>query len=379
MTLRFTLLNFLLILFIPAFAQVEPIEPVEPVNEYQFKIESNVNCTPVKSQDRTGTCWSFATSSFLESELIRMGKGEHDISEMYTVRNIYKDKARNYVLRQGKANFSQGSLAHDPIFVAYRNGIVPEEAYSGLLEGEKKHDHGEMQSMMKGMLDALIRRKKISNKWMPAIEQVLNVYLGEAPERFKYKGKSYTPKSFAESLGIKPEDYVQVTSFTHQPKYRPFVLEVPDNYSNGLFYNVDLDELQAIVDNAVKGGYSLAWDGDISEKGFSSKNGMAILPTDPKREDLFVEPGEELKVNAEIRQLAFESFATEDDHLMHLAGIAKDKNGTKYYQIKNSWGEQSEYKGYLYMSEAYFKMKTVSLMVHKDAIPTRIAKKLGFQ
>ncbi len=373
MTLRLTLLSLLLMPFFSTNAQVEA------VNEYQFKLEATVSCTPVKSQDRTGTCWSYATSSFLESELIRMGKGEHDISEMYTVRNIYKDKARNYVLRQGKANFSQGSLAHDPMFVAYHHGIVPEEAYSGLLEGEEKHDHGEMQTMMKGMLDALLKRKNLSPKWKLAMDQILNVYLGAAPERFSYQGKSYTPKTFAESLGIKPEDYVQITSFTHHPMYRPFVLEVPDNYSNGLFYNVSLEEMEAIVDNAVREGFSLSWDGDVSEKGFSSKDGMAILPTNPKREDLFVKPGKEIVVNPEIRQTAFESYATTDDHLMHIAGIAKDKDGTKYYQVKNSWGEVSDYKGYLYMSQSYFLMKTVSVLVHKDAIPTEIAKKLGFK
>jgi len=371
MRFRFLLINLICILALPAIAQVEP------VNEYQFTLESSVACTPIKSQDRTGTCWSFATSSFLESEAIRLGKGQHDLSEMYAVRNIYKDKARNYVLRQGKANFSQGSLAHDPLFVAHRYGIVPEAAYSGLLEGEEKHDHGEMEAMMKGMLDALLKRKNLSPKWKGAMEQVLDVYLGGAPEEFTYNGKSYTPKSFAESLGINPADYVQITSFTHHPFYRPFVLEIPDNYSNGLFYNVPMNELEAIVDNAVKGGFSIAWDGDVSEKGFSAKEGIAVLPVDKKREDLFTKPGKELVVTPEARQAAFESFSTTDDHLMHLAGIAKDKEGTKYYQIKNSWGEISEFKGYLYMSQAYFQMKTVSVLVHKEAIPAEIAKKLG--
>ncbi len=343
---------------------------------YQFEVESSVDCTPVKSQDRTGTCWSYATSSFLESEAIRLGKGKHDFSEMYTVRNIYKDKARNYILRQGKANFSQGSLAHDPLFIARSQGIMPESAYSGLLNGAKKHDHGEMEAVLKGMLDGLLKRKQLSPNWKYAIDGILDAYLGTAPESFMYEGKSYTPHSFAESLGINPDDYVQITSYTHHPFYRPFVLEIPDNYSNGLFYNVPLADMETIVDNAIKEGYSIAWDGDVSEKGFSARNGIAILPVDLEREDLFTNPGEEHKVSQESRQANFESYVTTDDHLMHLAGIAKDKKGTKYYLIKNSWGEISEYKGFLYMSHSYFLSKTVSVLVHKDAIPAGIAKKM---
>ncbi len=343
---------------------------------YQFEIESSVDCTPVKSQDRTGTCWSYATSSFLESEAIRLGKGKHDFSEMYTVRNIYKDKARNYILRQGKANFSQGSLAHDPIFIARSQGIMPESAYSGLLNGAKKHDHGEMEAVLKGMLDGLLKRKQLSPNWKYAIDGILDAYLGTTPESFMYEGKSYTPHSFAESLGINPDDYVQITSYTHHPFYRPFVLEIPDNYSNGLFYNVPLADMETIVDNAIKEGYSIAWDGDVSEKGFSARNGIAILPVDLEREDLFTNPGEEHKVSQESRQAKFESYVTTDDHLMHLAGVAKDKKGTKYYLIKNSWGEISEYKGFLYMSHSYFLSKTVSVLVHKDAIPAGIAKKM---
>ena len=365
--------------FVMAFSllYVGAVAQVEFKNEYGFKLEHSVDCTPVKSQDRTGTCWSYATSSFLESEAIRLGKGQHDLSEMYTVRNIYKDKARNYLLRQGKANFSQGSLAHDPIFVAKRHGIVPESAYSGLLDGAKKHDHGEMEKVMKGMLDALLTRKSLSENWKLALEGVLDAYLGPVPDRFTYQGQSYTPHSFAASLAIDPDDYVQVTSYTHRPFYRPFVLEIPDNYSNGLFYNVPLSEMESIVDNAVKKGYSIAWDGDVSEKGFSAKKGIAVLPIDPGREDLFVNPDKEMAVTQEMRQRTFESYATTDDHLMHLAGIARDKNGTKYYLIKNSWGEISEYKGYMYMSQAYFRLKTVSVLIHKEAIPKEIAQKLN--
>lgn len=344
---------------------------------YGIKVVKSVECTPVKSQDRTGTCWSFATASFLESEVIRKGNGFHDLSEMFVVKNVYKNKAKNYVLRQGKANFSQGSLSHDLIAVAHRYGVVPESVYSGKLEGEKKHDHREMIAVLKGMLDGVLKRKKPSQKWSKAFDAVVATYLGDAPENFSYEGKTYTPKSFVEHLDINPKDYVSITSYTHHPFYESFILEIPDNYSNGSFYNVPLNDFQKIVDHALNNGFSIAWDGDVSEDGFSAKKGMAILPVDEDRKDLFTQPGKELAVSQTTRQETFESFATTDDHLMHVTGIAKDKDGTKYYQIKNSWGEISDFKGFLYMSEAYFQMKTVAVMVHKDAIPKDIAKKMA--
>ncbi len=343
---------------------------------YGFTIEQQVECTPVKSQDRTGTCWSFATASFLESELMRMGKGQHDLSEMFVVQNIYKDKARNYILRQGKANFSQGSLSHDLIRVASAHGVMPESVFSGKLAGEEKHDHSEMEAVMKGMLDGLLKQKRLSKKWQPALSCVLDTYIGKAPENFSYQGKNYTPKSLAEDLSINPDDYVNLTSFTHHPFYQQFILEIPDNYSNGAYYNIPLNELEAIVEYALKQGYSIAWDGDVSEKGFNAKQGIAVVPTDVKREDLFQKPGKEMKITTELRQDKFESYSTTDDHLMHLVGTSKDKAGNKYYLIKNSWGEISEYKGFLHMSKAYFQLKTVSIMVHKDAIPANIAEKI---
>ncbi len=353
-----------------------PLSAQVDVNGYNFKVEKKVECTDVKSQDKTGTCWSFATASFLESEMIRKGKGTHDLSEMFVVGNIYRDKAKNYVLRQGKANFSQGSLSHDLIRVAKKHGIVPESVFSGKLEGAEKHDHGEMAAVLKGMLDGVLKRKRLSPTWSKAFDCVVDTYLGEVPETFTYDGKSYTPQSFAEAMEINPDDYISLTSYTHHPFYESFVLEIPDNYSNGSFYNVPIAELETIVDNAVANGFSVAWDGDVSEKGFSAKNGIAILPKDVKREDLFTNPGEELEVTQELRQETFESYSTTDDHLMHLTGIAKDAEGTKYYLIKNSWGEISDFKGYLHMSEAYFELKTVAIMVHKDAIPKQIASKL---
>ncbi len=344
--------------------------------QYTFEAEKTIHCTEIKNQARTGTCWSFATASFIESELIKAGHKDVDLSEMYVVRNIYEDKAKNYVLRQGKANFSQGSLSHDLIRIMAKNGVVPESVYSGLLDQEKSHNHGEMEAGLKGFLDGILKRKSLSKKWFVAFNSILDTYLGQEPKSFEYKGSSYTPKSFASSLGLDADDYISISSFTHHPFYEKFILEIPDNYSNGSFYNVPIDELVSIIDFALANGYSLAWDGDVSEKGFSAKQGIAVLPEDPTREDLFEAPGKEKEVSQQSRQDAFESYATTDDHLMHLVGSAKDQKGNKYYIIKNSWGELSPFKGYLYMSEAYVKMKTVAVMVNKSALPKKTSSKL---
>ncbi len=334
--------------------------------QYDFKDTNRIECSEIKNQARTGTCWSFATSSFIESELARQGKGDIDLSEMYVVRNIYKDKAKNYILRQGKANFSQGSLSHDLIRMMKKNGVVPESAYRGLLEGQEKYDHSEMEAGLKGFLDGVLQSKRLSKTWPVAFDAILDAYMGDVDQSFKYNGKEYSPISFANSLAIDPDDYVSYTSFTHHPFGESFILEIPDNYSNGSFYNIPIDELLSIIDNAVAKGYTVAWDGDVSEKGFDAKKGIAVLPEDEKREDLFDKPGKELIVTQESRQDHFESYSTTDDHLMHIIGTAKDKEGTEYYIVKNSWGEISPYKGYLYMSKAYAAMKTVAIMVHKD-------------
>jgi bleomycin hydrolase len=344
--------------------------------QYDFKTEKKINCTEVKSQDRTGTCWSFATASFLESELIRMGHDNINLSEMFIVRNIYKDKAMNYLMRQGKANFSQGSLSHDLIRMTEKHGLITEEAYSGLINGETKHDHSEMEAGLKGFLDGVRKSKKLSTKWKPAFTSIIDAYMGSVPKQFMHDGLAFTPKSFVETTKLKTDNYISIGSYTHHPFYEEFILEIPDNYSNGSFYNVPLKEMMSIIDYAILAGYSIAWDGDVSEKGFSARNGIAILPEDAKREDLFTMPGKEIEVTQDNRQANFENYSTTDDHLMHLVGIALDQKGTKYYIIKNSWGEISDYKGFLYMSENYVKMKTISVMIHKDGIPSDSSKRL---
>ncbi|MFT6336628.1 MAG: bleomycin hydrolase [Saprospiraceae bacterium] len=344
--------------------------------QYNFKTEKRINCTEVKSQDRTGTCWSFATASFLESELIRMGHDNINLSEMFIVRNIYKDKAMNYVMRQGKANFSQGSLSHDLIRMTEKHGLITEDAYSGLINEETKHDHSEMEAGLKGFLDGIRKSKKLSTNWKPAFAAIIDTYMGAVPKQFMHDGVAFTPKSFVETTKLKTDNYISLGSFTHHPFYEEFILEIPDNYSNGEFYNVPLKEMMSIIDYAILAGYSIAWDGDVSEKGFSAKNGMALLPENAKREDLFTMPGKEIEVTQENRQSNFENYSTTDDHLMHLVGMALDQNGTKYYIIKNSWGEISDFKGYLYMSENYLKMKTISVMIHKDGLPSDSSKRL---
>jgi bleomycin hydrolase len=346
--------------------------------QYQFTLTSDCNCTSIKNQQNTGTCWSFATSSFLESELIRMGKKEEfDLSEMYFVRQIFMDKAQNYVYRQGKAQFGQGGLSHDVTRAFMEAGAVPESVYSGKLPGEYMHDHSEMEVALKGMLDVITQQKKPTSKWMASVSGILDAYMGRVPEKFTVNGKEYTPQTYATTLGINPADYVSFTSYTHHPFDQQMVLEIPDNWANGTYYNVPFTDLVAISKNAISKGYSVAWDGDVSEKGFSASKGVAVLPYDEKREDLFTKPSEEVAVTQEMRQTTFTNYSTTDDHLMHITGTAKDQSGTNYFYVKNSWGEISPYSGYVYMSEPYFRLKTVGIMVHKDAVPAEIRKRLG--
>ena len=348
--------------------------PFSALAQYKFTPTKEIACTAVKSQDRTGTCWSFATLSFLESELLRMGKTEYDLSEMFLVRTIYKDKAQNYILRQGKANFSQGSLSHDIIRAFRMSGTVPESAYSGRPKGTK-HDHNRMEEDLKNLLDKALKDEEVRKIWRDSFQIILDGYIGGTPREFAHGDATHTAKSFGESLDINPDDYWSFTSYTHHPFYDEFILEIPDNYSNGSYHNIPVEELQVIVDNAIENGYTIAWDGDVTEKGFSAKEGIAVLPQ-KERKDLFKAPGEEKEVNQELRQTTFESYSTTDDHLMHLVGTAMDQDETKYYIIKNSWGQKGTYDGYIYMSEAYMQLKTVAIMVHNDAVPAEIMEKL---
>ena len=337
-------------------------------SQYVFKDEIRIPCTEIKNQQLTGTCWSFGTTSFLESEIMRIKKVRVDLSEMYNVKMAYQVKAQNYVLRQGKARFSEGGLPHDVLNIAGVYGIVPQEAYSGLVNGDTILDHTELQEVLTSFLDAVIKTNKPSKHWKDGFNGIVEAYLGKSPEQFTFMGKVYNPVSFRDAMGIKTDDYISITSFNHHPFYSSFILEIPDNYMNGSYYNVPLDEMMRIIDFALEKGYSLAWDGDVSEKGLSGKNGLAILPVDTKSDDIFSSPVKEILVNENNRQENFMNYRTQDDHIMHVIGKAKDQNENVYYIIKNSWGSGGTNKGYMYMSKAFMRMKTLSVTVHKEAL-----------
>jgi len=382
----FLILLIILLLPFSIFSQEEKKD--EDRSAYQFTIDKQVPHTPVKNQYRTGTCWCFSTISFLESELLRMGKEEVDLSEMFVVRFTYPQKAKNYIRLHGNATFGQGGQAHDVIDQIKRYGIVPEEVYAGMNIDEKKHNHGEIFSMLNAVLDATKKRRKLTPKWNEAFGAVLNSYLGKPPVDFKYKGKKYTPESFANDFcSWNFEDYIELTSYSHQPYYEKVRLEVPDNWTfNSDYYNVPINDLEKIIDNAIKKGHSVVWDGDVSEHDFSSrKTGYAIVPekdwedkTKAERDEKITEPIKEKKITRELRLKTYNNYLTTDDHLMHIVGLAHDQNGTKFYYTKNSGGiVDRKNDGYVYMSLSYVRLKTIAIMVHKDALPKKIVKKLG--
>ncbi|BDS13494.1 C1 family peptidase [Aureispira anguillae] len=370
-------------------------------SQYQFTILKDMEATPVQSQGRTGTCWTFSALSFLESELLRMGKGKHELSEMWIARNAYHDKAINYVRMHGSFNFSAGGAFHDIPHVIKKYGIVPLEAYEGLNYGSKIHNHSEMDAMLKAMVDVVVKspqNRVLTPVWTDAVDGVLDAYLGKKPEEFEVDGKKYNGKSYAKELGLDMDDYVVLGSFTHHPFYEQFVLAVPDNWAFGQVYNLPIDELMEVAESALMKGYTWAWAADVSEKGFSFRDGLAIVPEDEstirkrgrdnkhfsdagaeKISDAFNQPVPEKKITQEMRQAAYDNYQTTDDHGMHATGIVKDQNGTKYFVIKNSWGTGNHCDGYFYASEAYFRYKTMNMMVHKSALPKKIAKKLGIK
>lgn len=353
---------------------------------YLFTITNEIASTPVKNQSRTGTCWSFSTVSFMEAELLRMGKGNFDLSEMFVVRNIYPEKAGLYVRMQGNARFSEGGTFHDVNNVFKKYGMVPESVYNGNMNEETGHNHGEMDRVLLSFLDGLIKVKggALSDKWKSAFGGILDAYLGEVPESFEYEGKTYTPKTFAASLNLNPDDFVELSSFTHHPYYKKFTLEIPDNWDWNQVYNVPLDELISEMNHALGNGFSVAWDADVSEKYFSHGNGVAVVPeknwyamSSQERSQLFQEPGKEKTITPENRQIGFDNYTTTDDHLMHIVGTAQDQNKTPYYLVKNSWGTSNQCGGYVYVSEAYAREKTIHVMVHKDGLSKEMRKKLG--
>lgn len=371
-------------------------------DEYVFTPVKELKITPVKNQNRTGTCWCFSGLGFIESELLRMGKGEYDLSEMFIVSQNYKEKAEKYVRLHGYLNFAQGGSFDDVLGAIRDYGVVPEEVMTGLNYGEKMHTHGEMEAAATGYLKAIVSNpnRKLSTAWKKGFDGIIDAYLGETPEKFTYKGKEYTPKSFAKELGIDADNYVSLTSYTHHPFYTAFPIEVQDNWRWTNSYNLPIDELMQVFDNSINNGYTIAWASDVSEKGFN-RNGIAVMPdiesmersgsdqdrwlglsTSEKNKEIqkmIEKPCKEIEVTQEMRQEAYDNYETTDDHGMLIYGIAKDQTGKKFYMVKNSWGTDNKYKGTWYASETFVKYKTMTIVVHKDAIPAAIKAKLGLK
>jgi len=350
--------------------------------KYSFTPIIDIEASAVKSQGNTGTCWSFSASSFIESEIYRNTGELIDISEMYNVRNTYPAKAWNYVMRQGKIQFSEGGLAHDVINSIASHGLVPESAYSGLLNESTKHNHSKIIPELKAVLDVYIKNDKKSAypNWRVAVDSILDIHLGKVNDNFMYNGAFYNPTSFLEMTKVNTSDYVTLTSFTHQPFNTKFILNIPDNFSNGSFYNIPLNQLVIEADNALKKGYTLAFDCDVSEKTFSAKYGVAVIPKNiENNEKALTYIVEENNITPEYRQQEFENYNTTDDHLMHIVGMVEDQNNNEYYKVKNSWGSSGERignEGYVYVSKAFFKLKTISIMVHKDGLTDTLKTEL---
>jgi bleomycin hydrolase len=354
-----------------AFAQPTP----EAADASSIK---KVPYTVMKDQASTSTCWSFATTSLLESQALRENLGELDLSEMFTVRNIFIEKAKNYMLRQGEARFSAGGLGHDVIRSIATYGAVPEYVYSGLLLGNTSHNHDEMDNRLKTYLDQILKSKPMAEDWLTGFNKILDDHLGVVPEKFTYREKVYTPKSFAqEVLKFKENDFVYLTSFTHHPYNTSFVLEVPDNFSNGIYYNLPLAELIDVAEKSVNRGYSLVWDGDVSNSNFRMRSGFALNLKDPSSIKPFDPDVAEEPFDSDIRQRLFENLTTQDDHLMHLVGIEKTKSGKRFFVVKDSYGERGPFKGLIKLSEAYFAINTICLVVPRAALDDQLKNRLG--
>ena len=370
-------------------------------SNYKFTKVAHLDATPVQSQGRTATCWSFSGLSFFESELIRKGnKNPAILSEMYVVRKSYENKADKYIRMDGKINFSEGGAFHDIPWVIKNYGIVPYDIYNGLV-GSESYDHAEFFEVLNGAVQGLLKfgassSNGISPNWKPAISGILDAYLGKDIKEFEFKGKKYTPQTYAQAIGLNMDDYVSLTSFTNHSLYSKCQLAIPDNYNWGDSYNVNLNDLMTTVEFALSKGYSLAWGADVSEKGFSFKNGIALVPEDPnsiqvvgkdnknfsdagadKNANAFLSPVKELAITEEIRQKGYDQKTTTDDHGMHIVGLYTDQNGSKYVLVKNSWGTSNYPKGYLYVSEQYFRYKTINIYLHKEGIPSELKQKIN--
>ena len=372
----------------------------EKTEGFQFTTVKENPITSIKNQNRSGTCWAFSSLSFFEAELIRMGKGEYDLCEMYLAHKTYEDRAKASVRMHGDVSFSQGGSFYDAVYCMKNYGMIPQDAMPqpGTLYGDTLPNHNELFAIAEAYVNAIAKgsQKQLSPVWFNGLNAIYDTYLGKVPEKFTHNGKEYTPKSYMESLGLNMNDYISLTSYTHHPFYEQFVIEVQDNWRWGLSYNLPLDEFMETMDYAVKNGYTFAWGSDVSETGFT-RDGIAVCPdaekgadltgsdmarwtgmsaTD-KRRELTSRPMPEIEVTQEMRQKAYDNWETTDDHGMLIYGIAKDQTGKEYFMVKNSWGESGKYKGIWYASKAFVAYKTMNILIHKNAVPKKIAKKLG--
>ncbi|WP_348799168.1 aminopeptidase C [Flavobacterium adhaerens] len=357
------------------------------VESFQFSDVINLENTSVKYQGSSGTCWSYSANSFLESEMIRIGKKPVELSQIFSARNAYVEKGKNYVRMHGAVTLGDGGELHDVINMYRQYGAVPQSVYTGLNYGTSKNKFAEMAGLTEAMLAAIVKNPngELTPNWEKAYAAVIDSYLGQVPENFTYNGKNYTSQTFAkEVVGINPDEYVEFASYANKPYYTKTMMMVPDNWSFDLVYNIKMNDITTIIDNALKNGYTVAWASDVSEKSFSWKNGVAYVPTkkfdemtSEEKENMFNGPKQELEITEELRQKAFDNYQTTDDHAMHIVGIAKDQMGKEYYIVKNSWGTSNDYKGYLYVTKNFVKYKTTSFMVNKGGIPSDIVKKIG--
>ena len=362
----------------------------------EFTVVKQAPVTSVKNQYSSGTCWCYSALSFVESEIIRQKGIEVDLSEMFVVNHAYFDRAVKYIRLDGKLGFSAGSSFGDVFEVIKSYGIVPQDVYSGMNYGTELPVQGELDAVLEGFVKALVTNpnRKLTPAWKPAFQGILDAYLGEIPATFKAEEKAFNPLTYRDYLGINTDDYINLTSFTHHPFYEPFIIEVCDNWRWGSAYNLPIEELMEVMYNAVENGYTIAWGADVSEKGFT-RSGIATVPdfenkvTAGSDQERWVgksetgkeesAPAEEKVITQEMRQLAYDNKETTDDHGMHIYGLAKDQNGNPYFIVKNSWGKAGDYEGIWYASDSYVRYKTLNIVVHKDALPKSIKKKLGIK
>ncbi len=369
---------------------------------YKFTDNNEVKTVPITNQFRSGTCWCFSTLSFIEEEIMRAGGEQMTLSQMWVVRHAYFDKAIKYVRLHGHLNFAVGGAAHDVTEMIAKYGIVPREVYTGQNYGTELPEFGEIDAVLKGYMDAVLKNKngKLTTAWIDGLNGILDAYFGVRPEKFEYNGKEYTPKSFAESLPVKMSDYIEISSYTHHPFYSTFVLEVPDNWMWGEMYNLPMEEMMQVLDAALAAGHPVAWGADVSEKGFRGNMGVGIIPEDAenivigsdaekwgklsdKEKEAKIYSLEEVvkekTITQQMRQEAYDNYQTTDDHGMVIVGTATAQNGAKFYRIQNSWGESGPYKGFYYFSRPFVEYKTMDIMVNKNIVPKDIAKKIGLK